>query len=105
MKFAKFISEECAAGAPDTKDGQPYTEEMARADGFLPLIVEKVDDSIQNRKAMYKIENNTIIEYYVEDDTIKEPTNMEILNENMPSDEELSTLTAEELKRRGIVLN
>ena len=28
IKYAKIIDETCAAGAPDTKDGKPYTDEI-----------------------------------------------------------------------------
>lgn len=105
MKFAKFISEDCAAGAPDTKDGQLYTEEMARADGFLPLVVEEADPSIENRKAKYRIENNTIIEYYVEDTDAREPTPAEVFEKNIPSDEELQDISGEELKKLGITIH
>ena len=105
MKFAKFISEDCAAGAPDTKDGQIYTEEMARADGFLPLIVEKADTSIKKLRAKYKIENDTIIEYYVEDTDNHEQIHTELFEENTPSDEELQNLSSEELKNLGITVH
>lgn len=105
MKFAKFISEDCAAGAPDTKDGKPYTEEMARADGFLPLVVEEADKSIKRRKSKYRLENDTVVEYYVEDDRPEEKSDMEIFNENIPSDEELQNMSKEQLQHLGITLH
>jgi hypothetical protein len=71
-KYAKFISVDCAAGAPTTKDGQPYTEEMALADGFLPLETLPVEEGLQNPTPRYKVENGKIIEYYVEGEIIEE---------------------------------
>lgn len=65
-KFAKFISKDCAAGAPDFKNGQAYTEEMAKADGFLPIIEGECPNNIKRPKIQYKIENDTIISYYIE---------------------------------------
>ena len=87
MQFAKFISKDCAAGAPDLKNGEPYTEEMARADGFLPLVTVNSAEDFIRPKVQYKIENDTVIEYYIENDEPIVDQPEENLDENHPIDE------------------
>lgn len=94
MQFAKFISKDCAAGAPDLKDGKPYTEEMARADGFLPLVTTNNMQDFIRPKVQYKIKNDTIIEYYIENEDPEtdpldneSPEDLQINEENQPANE------------------
>ena len=71
-KYAKIIDETCAAGAPDTKDGKPYTEEMAIADGYLPLVVMEPDKELKNPTVRYRIQDGKVIEYYIEGELSEE---------------------------------
>lgn len=66
IKYAKYIDETCAGGAPSTKNGKPYTKEMAIADGYLPITSLKPDKGLKHPVARYKIEDGKIIEYYIE---------------------------------------
>ena len=71
-KYAKIIDETCAAGAPDTKDGKPYTDEMAIADGYLPLVVMESDKNLKNPVVRYKLQDGKVIEYYIEGELSEE---------------------------------
>ena len=71
-KYAKIIDETCAAGAPDTKDGKPYTDEIAIADGYLPLVVMEPDKSLKNPVVRYKLQDGKVIEYYIEGELSEE---------------------------------
>ena len=71
-KYAKIIDETCAAGAPDTKDGKPYTDEMAIADGYLPLVVMEPDKSLKNPTVRYRVQDGKVIEYYIEGELSEE---------------------------------
>ena len=71
-KYAKIIDETCAAAAPDTKDGKPYTDEMAIADGYLPLVVMESDKNLKNPVVRYKLQDGKVIEYYIEGELSEE---------------------------------
>lgn len=71
-KYAKIIDETCAAGAPDTKDGKPYTDEMAIADGYLPLVVMEPDKELKNPTVRYRVQDGKVIEYYIEGELSEE---------------------------------
>ena len=71
-KYAKIIDETCAAGAPDMKDGKPYTAEMAIADGYLPLVEMEPDKELKNPTVRYRVQDGKVIEYYIEGEITEE---------------------------------
>lgn len=65
-KFVKFLSKDCAAGAPSIKNGEIFTEEMARAEGYLPLEQEPLDKNLIFPVVQYRLEKDKVVEYYIE---------------------------------------
>lgn len=69
--FAKFIDEDSVEFPPYEKDGiinynSDSNAEQLLKDGYLPFIKNNPSQDIETPVEKYKIENNTIISYFIE---------------------------------------